>query len=277
MTTNTTFQPTLMQKLLGRNYKWWYVILFEVKSRTNSLFNNIFFIFGHMLILTGTMTTWWLANDKIIDDQLSQRWVYFLVGEIFLATIYSFTVFSGFDYIAGRHIPDLLKPQKYLKLKFFTDYGESLLQNFTKIFILILLVFVFVSFNWINVNPLNFFKILIFIPSSLLIFFFSNLMVGISGFFLKRMDGIALNYEFLASLLMGRIFPLNLVIENFTILIFNPFAYLFYHPMQVYLGKYDTAQTIWVFLGGLAWCVIFYFLTKLVFKLGLKRNESVGL
>jgi ABC-type uncharacterized transport system permease subunit len=47
--------------------------------------------------------------------------------------------------------------------------------------------------------------------------------------------------------------------------------------MQIYLGEYTNLEIFYVFLGGLAWCIILYFLAKLVFKLGLKRNEAVGL
>jgi len=47
--------------------------------------------------------------------------------------------------------------------------------------------------------------------------------------------------------------------------------------MQIYLGKYDTFQTVLVFGGGIFWCVLLYFLAKFVFKMGLKKNESVGL
>jgi ABC-type uncharacterized transport system permease subunit len=47
--------------------------------------------------------------------------------------------------------------------------------------------------------------------------------------------------------------------------------------MQIYLGKYDFNQTLMVFAGGIAWCIVLYFLAKWVFKMGLKRNEAVGL
>jgi ABC-type uncharacterized transport system permease subunit len=58
---------------------------------------------------------------------------------------------------------------------------------------------------------------------------------------------------------------------------YTPFSYYAYHPMQIYLGKYDTITTTQVFAGGLAWCFVLYFLAKFVFKAGLKRNEAVGL
>jgi ABC-type uncharacterized transport system permease subunit len=50
-----------------------------------------------------------------------------------------------------------------------------------------------------------------------------------------------------------------------------------HHPMQIYLGEYNSLDILLVFLGGIVWCLVLYFLAKFVFKLGLKRNESVGL
>jgi ABC-type uncharacterized transport system permease subunit len=47
--------------------------------------------------------------------------------------------------------------------------------------------------------------------------------------------------------------------------------------MQIYLGKYSNLEIFYTFLGGLVWCIMLYFLAKLVFKMGLKKNESVGL
>jgi ABC-type uncharacterized transport system permease subunit len=47
--------------------------------------------------------------------------------------------------------------------------------------------------------------------------------------------------------------------------------------MQIYLGKYSPTETLMVVLGGIAWCLVLYFLANFVFKMGLKRNESVGL
>jgi hypothetical protein len=58
---------------------------------------------------------------------------------------------------------------------------------------------------------------------------------------------------------------------------FLPTSYILHHPMQIYLGKYTNLEIFYVFLGGLAWCAVLYFLAKLVFKMGLKRNEAVGL
>jgi ABC-type uncharacterized transport system permease subunit len=47
--------------------------------------------------------------------------------------------------------------------------------------------------------------------------------------------------------------------------------------MQIYLGKY-TASEIWlVIFGSVVWSFILFILARWVFKIGLKKNEAVGL
>ena len=231
-----------------------------------------------MLILLGTLTTWWLANNKIIDLDLQQKWTYFIVGELFFNLIFNFGEFEALGILKGHHVIDLLRPQNYLTLKFFDIYGQSLLQNLIKGFVLAaLLIIMIISGNITYFNLTNFLSFLSLIPIALTLLFLINTIVSFSAFFVSQVDGIILNFAFLQGLLMGRIFPLNLLIPNFWFNLCNPFAYLFYHPMQIYLGKYNANETFLVFLGGLFWCMILYFLAKLVFQIGLKRNESVGL
>jgi|688.fasta_scaffold75788_3 ABC-type uncharacterized transport system permease subunit len=277
-TQTSTFQPTFLQKLLGRNYKWWYVLKYQFQSRSVSIFDNFLFVVGQILILFSSLAVWWLANNKIIDAGLQEKWTYFVVGELFFNFIFNFAEFEGFDILRGSTSIDLLKPQNYFVLKLFSSYGEALVQNIIKGFLLIftLVVLIFTK-NISTFNPVNFGLFLLLVPAGLLILYFIEMIVGFSAFFLRQINGVILNFSFLLGILMGRVFPLDLLIPSFTINFFNPFAYLFFHPMQIYLGKYNSTETLLVFLGGIAWCVVLYFLASFVFKMGLKRNESVGL
>jgi ABC-type uncharacterized transport system permease subunit len=47
--------------------------------------------------------------------------------------------------------------------------------------------------------------------------------------------------------------------------------------MQIYLGKYSMTEIIYTFFGGIAWCFVLWILARVIFKLGLKKNEAVGL
>ena len=54
------------------------------------------------------------------------------------------------------------------------------------------------------------------------------------------------------------------------------FVYLFVFLVIISTVLIKQHYLIDIF-GGLTWCIILYFLAKLVFKMGLKKNESVGL
>ena len=103
-----------------------------------------------------------------------------------------------------------------------------------------------------------------------------GITVGLTAFWFTSFHGSASFFDNLKLLFSGKFFPLH-ALAIFQFSFFLPFAFTFYHPMQIYLGKYDNFQIFWVFAGGVFWCIFLYFLAKFVFKMGLKRNESVGL
>jgi ABC-2 type transport system permease protein len=231
-----------------------------------------------MLTLVITLITWWLANKKIIDYDLQQKWTYFVIGELFFSSIFTFAEMGAYDYIRGTHTKDLLRPQSFLVLKFFEGYGEASFQNLIKVILLLILLCTMLISNQISFFDVKFFlATILLLPISLIILYLLGYIVACNGFFMTQINGITLNYGLLLSFLSGKFFPLGLIFENFYLYLLNPFAFTFYHPMQIYLGKYTILEIFYVFLGGLAWCIALYLLAKWVFKLGLKRNEAVGL
>ena len=104
-----------------------------------------------------------------------------------------------------------------------------------------------------------------------------EIIVSCVAFYTPEFQGLIYSADVVWQVLAGSLIPFYLLSSNLQFLQYLSPAFSFYHPMQIYLGKYDTNQTILVFLGGLAWCLVLYILAKIVFKLGLKRNESVGL
>ena len=271
-----TYTQTFMEKLLGKNYKWWYLMIFQLKSRTSSFFDSALFVTGQLLIVVSTITIWWLAGGKVVDNPFRERVVYFIVGELFFAFIFNFAEFTAFEIIRGQHISKLLRPQNFFKITFFDLYGQALLQNIVKITILLCaLILIIIS----GITTISFINSVIFLmlPTGLVILFLIKFLVGCSGFFLSRIHGDAMNFTFLSSLLMGRSFPLDLLIPNFWINLLNPFAFTFYHPMQVYLGNYSLNQVLFTILSGIIWSFVLYLVAKFTLKAGLKRNEAIGL
>jgi ABC-2 type transport system permease protein len=101
-------------------------------------------------------------------------------------------------------------------------------------------------------------------------------ILGSLAFFIVDVQGVLEIQNQVNFIFSGKAIPLD-VSAFLKPLIFLPFAFTFYHPMQIYLGKYNFQETLAVFLGGIIWCLVLYFLAKIVFKIGLKKNEAVGL
>jgi ABC-type uncharacterized transport system permease subunit len=265
-----------LKKLVLRNFKWVYITTFNYLSTKSNLSAYFVIQFSNICEALVLVYLWFLASPS------SSTVTYLLVGRIFNASVYSFYhVDLGEDIAFGRITGKLMYPLDFLKIQIFSAVGERLAKNPATIigFIITAIIgnCIFVNLSFSSIT--NILLAVLLIPIGFLIQFLLNFLVGCLTFFVadkRDMWAYFRSYEKFNSILSGLYIPLSNTI--FPVFIsFSPFAFLLHQPMQIYLGKYDTNQTILVFLGGVAWCLFLYILAKIVFKLGLKRNESVGL
>ncbi len=214
----------------------------------------------------------WL-HTKENSDLIS----YLLIGSLFFSLSESFLSWQvGEEVKTGKISKLLLYPTNI-----FSNY---LTQGFFRCFYIglsyfpwmLILYFLYRPNLGENISRIWIFPV-IFIISWLIRVLF-DLVSGFLTFWLTTFEGLSyFNYNFVA-ISSGSLFPLDYLPKYlYDIAIFNPFAFTFYHPMQIYLGKYSTLETLYVFAGGITWCVVLYFLARWVFKMGLTRNEAVGL
>jgi len=268
--TITTFQPSFMQKLLGRNYKWWYFIIYNLKSSLAYRSTAIFLVVRDLIPLFISLTIYGSFLES--KDFL----IYFLLGNLFFKFITLFAdviwgISSSIKY--GSLSNNLLLPTAWLNYKFFSVIGGNFFTVFLNFTTFILLIF----FYQLRLSlSLNFLLLLPSLIIAVIIYFCTDLIVASVTFWTPETEVLIEIKTMLLPLLSGALIFLNTnqVTNSFANL---PWSYLVHHPMQIYLGKYSPLETLYVFLGGIAWCVVLYFLAKWVFKMGLKRNESVGL
>jgi ABC-2 type transport system permease protein len=129
-------------------------------------------------------------------------------------------------------------------------------------------------FEWQNLLFITLFLGLAFILRFLLAY-----LVGVSTFWTIEFEGSANFYENILPILAGLVFPFNLIQGTTLHLIMThlPWSFIVYHPVQIYLGKYTPLQSLQAFVIGLLWALFLFYFSNLIFKLGLKKNESVGL
>jgi ABC-2 type transport system permease protein len=176
----------------------------------------------------------------------------------------------------GKIASYLIRPSNIWLQWYIKNLGWNLFVIFTEV--VLTAAVLIIGFQYL-ILPSSIFTLISFVILSLMGYFclvLTNFLFGFSAFYYPENWGIMELSSVVSQYLSGKTFPLNII--WFTLpLSFLPFAFNFYHPMQIYLGKYSPLETLYVFLGGIAWCVVLYFLAKWVFRKGLKRNESVGL
>jgi ABC-2 type transport system permease protein len=257
-----------LQQLIGKYYKWWYIVQYSFKLGIVYFWSDFFWYLSNAFNLLVILFVWQISNRQDSPSIIS----YLLAGSIFFTLC---STQSGWNYFQrifdGKISSDLLKPTVVIWYFFAEALGYGI-KMMLSTFISLIPIFLLYRQN-IDLNG-NYWAFAL-LPLAFLIRYFMSTVVGLTSFWIKNSYGVINFYETIVPILAGSLIPISLL--NLDFIQFLPFAFLFYHPMQIYLGKYDTTQTIMVFLGGLSWCLILWILARMVFKAGLKKNEAVGL
>jgi ABC-2 type transport system permease protein len=266
---------TFLQQILGKNYKWWYIVKYNIKLAGSSYFMNIMEFVGNIVF---TITLMYLWSLKMPSQEI---FTYLLFGRIYkaLAENYFHNGFSS-EILTGDLTGKLLNSTELMNQYYVTMVGRRVFRNLFELFGYIVAA---VICSYIFVAPIiNFqyiFIMLLFVPITFTINHFVGTIVGSSAFFIRDkrdFDGISKVWLKIRDVTTGSLIPLTLL--PFTdIFTFLPTSFVLHHPMQIYLGKYSNTEIIYTFLGGIAWCFALWILARIIFKLGLKKNEAVGL
>lgn len=279
----STYQPTFLEKLLGRNYKWWFLFITSLRSDTTYFSQNVFYMFSAVIKNLLFILVWYinfLSGSTLLS--LQEIVHYFIVGALVSALLYSDsnTWFLAHQIQSGKLSNLLLSPSSLFKWIFFNDLGRGVLQMSVQVSLTLGLLVIANYFLPINLSLFSLVAFGLILIFSRLILFLMGILQACAAFWFTEIWGITSIVSNFWTLSSGEMFPLHVLTGFFQVFFFTfflPFPFLFYYPTQIYLGNYNTNQTLLVFAGGIIWCVVLYFFAKLVFKLGLKRNESVGL
>ena len=273
--TTATYKQTTMQKLLGRNYKWWYLFAHGMKLNTAYRLSTLIWMFGSLLTFLVTIFVWWVniqSGSTLID--FKTIFTYYIFGNIIsLQNAVQWNLARSIQ--NGKISSKLLNPSNFMAQVIIIDCGWNLFPRMVEILLLLLIGSLGAQFI-IFASIWNFILYILLGILGYFISIFISYILGCIAFFIVDVDGVMEINNQLSFVLSGKALPISIIPLLFGAN-FLPFAFTFYHPMQIYLGKYDFNQTLMVFAGGIAWCVVLYFLAKWVFKMGLKKNEAVGL
>ena len=108
--------------------------------------------------------------------------------------------------------------------------------------------------------------------------FLLSILIGFISFWTTDNSGIFYSINTLSKFLSGAYFPINILpaaFLNFSLAL--PFIYTFYLPAQLYLGKISILQGLRGLGLEIVWVAILYCAIKVVWKMGLKKYERVGI
>jgi ABC-2 type transport system permease protein len=119
-----------------------------------------------------------------------------------------------------------------------------------------------------------------FIASLLLSFllgFFLEACMGLVGFWFLEVSSLLFVYMLLNFFLSGHMFPLDMLPATARqIVLLLPLHYLAYFPAAVFLGKVQGMDLVWGLSLQVAWTVFFALLSRVLFRLGLRRYGGYG-
>ncbi|GAX46872.1 ABC transporter permease [Pseudolactococcus reticulitermitis] len=204
---------------------------------------------------------------------------------VFLSFFTGIVINTGSSPTIGQEIKDgsivmrLLKPVSFMATYLFEEVGKKIVQvGILTVPILggLIIFQIFIS----TVVPFDIFNLLFFSLSVLLAYllnFYFDLCFGFTAFVLKNLWGANIMKTSIVAFMSGTLIPLVFFpSELYNILQYFPFASLIYTPVLIYLGKYDNLQLFNAIFLQIFWLVIFYTLSKIIWRIVSEKITVQG-
>lgn len=119
-----------------------------------------------------------------------------------------------------------------------------------------------------------------FVLSLLLSFalgFYLEACIGLIGFWMLEVSSLLFVYMLFQFFLSGHMFPLDILPDPYAQIVgYLPIKYLAYFPAAVFLGKITGEQLVFDLSMLLFWTLLFFVLSRLIYREGLKRYSGFG-
>ncbi len=260
-----------------------YFLIFKNAIREGMVYrlDTLTFFFSEILIFFSLFYLWSSAYGEagvIGNYSLREMLFYYLAAHFILLTAKNNEIawMIGDEIRMGSFNTFLVQPIDYSKYILSYILGKSFYNTliFTSAFCII-----FIIFGRYLDPPNEISRYIYFIISvglGFFIHFFFAYIIGLSTFWLGMIQGINFSFWSISSLLEGSLIPLDLL-PTFLQKIndFLPFKYTVFVPVSILNGKIDPTPIL--FLVPLLWILFLIFLSKIIFKRGVKKYEGFGI
>lgn len=234
---------------------------------------------GEMFVLVLMWSAIYDGQTIISGLTLQEMITYILIGNFFHALIRNFLPdVIARDIREGRLSTFLIKPIGYFSYILSQEIGRisfaTMMSTVSSILIVVFFAHTFIwNFDIVYLLVIFAMVILAFVVELLLAY-----LIGLIAFWTDEIDGLYATIDRVKKFFSGGYFPLNLLPLAFVQVSFMlPFAYSFFVPAQLYLGKLDVSVGLQGLLVQVVWILVLYGVIRIVWNRGLRRYEGVGI
>lgn len=263
--------------------KYLAVIKTEWQKQFNYRVNQYTYRIGNIFEILVQILIWsaiFQKTSNIGGYNYREMITYIIIGWLisFLTQNFNFEEIISNQIQRGDLSNFLSKPIDYVNYLVVLSIGRASFTLGVAFVVNLILLFFFRNSIIVSKNIFIWLILLTMILAGYFIRLFLSILIGFISFWTIDNSGIFYSINTLAKFLSGNFFPINILpaaFLNFSLAL--PFVYTFFYPAQLYLGKISIRQGL-IGLGlECAWLAILYLAVKLVWKMGLKKYESVGI
>ncbi len=170
---------------------------------------------------------------------------------------------------------DLLKP-----FSVFSQFLSRTVADRAFAFIVEVIPVFIISFVIFKIKLASFMIFLLFLISIILSFFINfliNFLMGVTAFWLSRIDSLQWLFFIFIRFASGEFIPLDFLGNTLLIISrYLPFYYIRYGVIQIYIGKFNFQEIIIFFLVQLIWILVLYIFIRSLLKIALKKYGAQG-
>lgn len=245
-------------------------------------FNIIAYRVAEIFTLFATVAIWmaiYQSGDYVGSYTLPEMITYLVVGSFISVLTRSYAADKVAKTIRrGELSLYLTRPMSFLLFNLADRLGTMSFTTLLSAASMLIPVMVFIGYLTLPPIVVN---LLIIVPMLVLAFLIEwmvNFLMGLVAFWTVDVGGIFYSINRVREFFAGGFFPLDLLPLWFVKLSFLlPFAYSFFAPTQLYLGKLSWQQGLWGLLVEAVWIGILYGIIRVVWRRGLKKYEGVGI
>lgn len=180
------------------------------------------------------------------------------------------------DILTGDISNYLLRPFSYFRYLISREIGDKSLNFFFSVIEVILLIIIFKPVVFIQHDLISFFLFLISLTIGIILSFLISLCLSFMAFWSNDTWAPRFIYFILISLVAGTMFPLDILpIAIYRLILLTPFPYLVFLPAAIFVHGYKFEYIYLLIIGGI-WSLVFLWLIKKIWNIGIKNYSAYG-